>query len=561
MEIIILLIIALVSGILTSLSPCVLPILPVVLASGIDGNVKRVRGVILGLVLSFTVFAISLSAIVSALGMPADTIRIIAVVLLVGFGLSLAFPKIWDTIQFAIEKVWHPQPSTTQRRDFWGGILTGISLGVVWTPCVGPIVASVATLAAVGGLTLSSVLLVLFYSIGAGLTLYVLAKGGERLAGRMNFIKQNSTNLRRIFGIIIILTGLFIGFGFERQFQAWALNVLPEQWTNLPTVFEDRFNTAEIMEGEEIEIEMDRVDTKHSTAVNNTVALTTDFEGAKVQRRKLLQGCPKQDCIPSLDAPIFETAESAAAWLQEEDVVFAVEHRGEFRAYPQRIMNWHEIVNDQIEGDNVLITFCPLCGSALAFRPDVNGRDVMFGVSGKLHENDLVMYDRLEGNLWQQITGEAIVGPAAQRGETLKQLPIVTTTWEEWVEENPETLVLSRDTGYVRDYDVYPYGTYEQDDRILFGSSDAGVALQTKTVVYGIHVNSVSKAYTEDDLKAEHTITDKVGGESVVVSRDSSGAVSVRLADGTEIIPTRLFWFAWAAFNPDTELYASGQGQ
>ena len=182
--------IALISGILTSLSPCVLPILPIVLASGIDGNIKRVRGMIAGLVVSFTIFALALSAIVEVLGIPADVIRNVAVALLVALGISMAWPRIWETIQTYIERVWKFQPSQSRSKGFWGGFGTGVGLGVVWTPCVGPIVASVATLAALDGLTFGSVLLVFAYALGSGLTLYAIATGGKRVAEKTNFIKK-----------------------------------------------------------------------------------------------------------------------------------------------------------------------------------------------------------------------------------------------------------------------------------------------------------------------------------------------------------------------------------
>jgi len=213
-------------------------------------------------------------------------------------------------------------------------------------------------------------------------------------------------------------------------------------------------------------------------------------------------------------------------------------------------------VNDTIGGTPVAITFCPLCGSALAFERTVDEVITEFGVSGKLHNSDLVMYDRYEGNLWQQITGEAIVGPGARRDEKLKQIPIVTTKWGEWKKEQPDTEVLSRDTGHSRDYDAYPYGTYEQDDELYFGVKNLDKKLQIKTVVYGIEVNSASKAYPENVFDQQPVITDAVGGTPVQLEKTGEGKIVVtNLQTQEEIIPIRLFWFAWAAFHPDTEVY------
>ena len=291
--------------------------------------------------------------------------------------------------------------------------------------------------------------------------------------------------------------------------------------------------------------------------VVNSVSLQDDFTGAKVEKGDLLQGCfGGKDCIPSIDDPVFESAADGDIWLEDDDRVFAVNFEGVQRAYPQRILNWHEIVNDEIGDMRFIVTFCPLCGSSLAFEPTVDGRFTEFGVSGKLHESDLVMYDRYEGNLWQQISGDAIVGPAAQRDETLTLLPMTTTTWSEWKTEFPDTEVLSRETGFARDYGRYPYGTYEQDDEIYFGVENLDESLQIKTVIYGVELDDGSKAYPESAIKEMGVIEDEIAGVAVTVEYTDAGAVKVtNMITGEEIVPIRLFWFAWAAFHPDTELY------
>ena len=299
---------------------------------------------------------------------------------------------------------------------------------------------------------------------------------------------------------------------------------------------------------------------ENNTIVYKDLPLTTDFQGAKISEEELLQGCPRKDCIPSIDNPQFESGQSADQWLNPEDTVFGLNDQGTIRAYPERILNWHEIVNDQINDKPVAITFCPLCGSALAFDRIVDGITTEFGVSGKLHNSDLVMYDRYEGNLWQQITGEAIVGPAARRGESLKKLPLTVTTWEQWYAEYPETEVLSQDTGFSRDYDLYPYGTYAENGEIFFGAPYQNKALHPKTIVYGITIDGQSRAYTEDDLKEEEIIFDTLANHPISLTYEPDGSVTVISTAGIDQRdnipePTRLFWFAWAAFNPDTTLY------
>lgn len=272
---------------------------------------------------------------------------------------------------------------------------------------------------------------------------------------------------------------------------------------------------------------------------------------------KLIQGCPIKDCIPSIDEPKFELTTEADKWLEDSDVVFVIEHKGEVRAYPQKILNWHEIVNDVLASDPIAVTFCPLCGSALSFdrRVGTSAGSVQvleFGVSGKLHNNDLVMYDRESESLWQQITGEAIVGKFL--GKRLKQIPTSGMRWRDFKGKFSDSKVLSRNTGFSRDYDQYPYGSYEQDLSTLF-PVEGGVdqTIHPKTIVYGIEVNGKYKAYQQESIAKEGEIKDIVAGATVTISYNNGDVTVTRNSE--EIPATRIFWFAWKAFRPDTELY------
>lgn len=269
--------------------------------------------------------------------------------------------------------------------------------------------------------------------------------------------------------------------------------------------------------------------------------------------QKLIQGCPGgKDCIPSIDNPKFEPLNAGDKWLNDEDVVFALDHKGEVRAYPQRILNWHEIVNDEVSNDPLVVTFCPLCGSALAFDRTVDGQVLEFGVSGKLHNNDLIMYDRQTETLWQQITGEAIVGKLF--GKRLTQVSMSGMRWKQFKDEFLEGLVLSRETGHARNYDSYPYGGYETDPSPLF-PMQVDSTIHPKTVIYGVEVNDNFKAYPEEKIEKEKQISDKVGGVSVQLLYNNGDIVVKRLDTNEEIPATRLFWFAWKAFRPETKIY------
>lgn len=546
--------IAFISGILTVFSPCVLPILPIILASGIDGKISRIRGIIVGLVISFTIASLLFATVVRAFGIPADTIRNGAVILLVILGISMVFPAMWGKVQFIVERYWHVKPIQNQNSSFGSGLLTGVSLGIVWTPCIGPVVATVATLAAVDRFSFGTVLIVFAYALGTGIPLYFIAKGGQKVTSRLTIFKTKNETIRRIFGIIILATAVFIWTGSDRALQAWMISHLPTSWTQLATTFENKANTNQSLQ--EIQKRDSIEKTTSGSTVIKKVSLQTDFTGAKIKPNDLEQGCFRQDCISSIDNPKFENVQKTS-WLQDSDVVFTISHKGTDRAYPQRILNWHEIVNDSINDNPIAITFCPLCGSAVAFERQVNGIITEFGVSGKLHDSDLVMYDRYEGNLWQQITGEALVGPAARRNEKLKPILLGTTTWGIWKKDHPEGFVLSQDTGFARDYNQYPYGAYEQNDELYFGVKNLNKKLQIKTVVYGIEVDGKSKAYPAGIFDRSDFIEDSFGNTKLKLQKKASGEIEViNLQTNKKIIPLRLFWFAWAAFHPNTEIYS-----
>ncbi len=289
----------------------------------------------------------------------------------------------------------------------------------------------------------------------------------------------------------------------------------------------------------------------------------------------LEQGCFARDCIPSIQDPKFDSASEADEWLNDDDLIFGIVIDGQARAYPQRILNWHEIVNDTINDTDFAVTFCPLCGSAISFERTVNDQTTTFGVSGKLFNSNLVMYDRLEESYWQQETGEAIVGKAADRGDKLKTIPMASSFWSDWKQANPETEVLSRDTGYSRNYDRYPYGAYEEDGELYFGIENTDTRLQIKTPGYGFEIPDYGhKFYQESDLPFNSIIDDtlekKVDVSDKLVNPEASNQISVSvtnkngivimtLEDGSEIIPIRTFWFAFAAFHPESLIYEPAQ--
>lgn len=289
------------------------------------------------------------------------------------------------------------------------------------------------------------------------------------------------------------------------------------------------------------------------TPIGN-IKVTQDGVKYIIDPAKIRDGGPPKDGIPSIDSPKFVSVSEADKWIEDNELVLALEYKGIKRVYPLQILVWHEIVNDNIAGDPILITYCPLCGSGIAYERKLNGEDVEFGTSGKLYNSNLVMYDRKTDTYWSQIGGQAIVGELT--GMKLKEIPIDTVVWRDWKSAHPDSEVLSQDTGFNRQYGTDPYGNYYENSFLMFPVESQDNRIHAKTVVFGIEVNGMFKAYRESDLKETPSITDTLGGVNIKVERDSVGVVKITDTDtGEEIVKERDFWFAWYAFHPETQLY------
>jgi hypothetical protein len=294
------------------------------------------------------------------------------------------------------------------------------------------------------------------------------------------------------------------------------------------------------------------------TACAEPVKNGFDLAAALVPPEAIASGGPPRDGIPAIDRPRFAPA-ADVKFLRDEERVLGVSRNGIAKAYPVRILNWHEIVNDSFGTERVVVTYCPLCGTGMAYLAEVGGRRLGFGVSGLLYNSDVLLYDRETRSLWSQLLSQAVSGP--MKGTRLTVIPLAHTSWSDWRTRHPETLVLTPQTGYVRDYERDPYAGYERSAEIWFGVQQRSDRYHPKELVIGLEINGRFKAYPFTALeRAAAGLRDVVGGRAIVVrfdARHRTGAVYDAASD-EEIPAVIAYWFAWYAFHPETELFEGG---
>ncbi len=317
-------------------------------------------------------------------------------------------------------------------------------------------------------------------------------------------------------------------------------------------------------------------------------------ENLKIRLEEITWGGVQVDGIPSLDDPELIAADEAD-YLQDDDLVFGVEINGDVRAYPLRIMGWHEMFNETIGGVPVALAYCTLCGAGILFETLVPGRDkpFVFGSSGFLYRSNKLMFDRETDSLWNQFTGKPVSGPLVDSGLMLKIRPVATTSWGRWKALHPDTKVLSLNTGHRRDYGSgVVYRDYFASPDLMFPTivRDESVA-KRKDRVFGIRDVAAAKAWPIAAFKGGRVINDAVGSRNVVLIGDAetrtvraydrrdmefaSGSASNLVAgpggnwtitesdlvgpDGTKLarVPGHLsYWFAWDGYlGADSELY------
>jgi hypothetical protein len=292
-----------------------------------------------------------------------------------------------------------------------------------------------------------------------------------------------------------------------------------------------------------------------------------------IRVEEIVWGGVVKDGIPALVQPKFVSAEEAD-WLWDGEPVFGIEIDGDVRAYPHRIMDWHEMANDVVGGVPLALAYCTLCGSAVLYETTVPGRPepFEFGSSGLLYRSNKLMYDRQTHSLWNHFTARPVVGPLVDSGIELRTRPVAVMRWHRWRERHPATRVLSLETGHSRDYSPgRPYGTYFTSPSLMFPTSTADARLSPKDIVFVVRVDEGLRAWPMRAFADGRVLSDAVGtrtlvlvgdgGDETVRAYDRGAAVFTSKVEGSAAAPLALFDDAGGRWSVSEEALTAPDGR
>jgi len=246
---------------------------------------------------------------------------------------------------------------------------------------------------------------------------------------------------------------------------------------------------------------------------------------------EIRDGGPGIDGIPSIDAPNFVAADEASPILSDDLLVIGIKVNDETRAYPHYILDWHEIVNDDVNGVDVALSLCPLTGTSIGWSRIVNGSKTTFGVSGKLYNNNLILYDRATSSNWSQVGLQCINGSLIRQRPDL--VTVLETTWGVWKTMYPSTKVLTTNTGFSRNYGVYPYGDYRTNNSyLIFPLTKSDSRIPAKERVHSIINDDKAKVYKFSAFGNGNVLRDVYQGKDILLVGDNTTIVSFEL-DGS----------------------------
>ena len=293
--------------------------------------------------------------------------------------------------------------------------------------------------------------------------------------------------------------------------------------------------------------------------------LNTNTSKAAINVDKVLSGGPGKDGIPAIDSPEFVTVAEADSFVEDEFLGIFVDIEGVKRYYPNNILVWHEIVNDQIGDKEVAVTFCPLCGSAIVFDRNIGDQTLSFGVSGLLYESNLLMYDRGSESLWSQIEGRAVVGDFAETDLEIIESQLIS--FKNIKDKYPDAQVLSTQTGFQRDYNRYPYGDYETNNDFIFPVTYLGedINVESKTIMFASNIDDIPVAFGLNDLKEVKEVELELPNGKTITARhildENTDEIQITDNDGNAYPGYFTMWFSWSNHNLENGVGPEKNGQ
>jgi hypothetical protein len=280
-----------------------------------------------------------------------------------------------------------------------------------------------------------------------------------------------------------------------------------------------------------------------------------DVSGSLVPAEQIESGGPPRDGIPALSSPRMLSA-AETKYLRPAERILGVAVNGESRAYPIRLLNWHEVVNDTVGEKAIVITYCPLCGTGMVFNAAVGERVLEFSVSGLLYNSDMLLYDRQTESLWSQLMAQAVSCPS--KGKTLALVPATYTSWASWSAAYPNGSVLDINTGHDRDYARNPYAGYDKTRALYFDMSNRDSRFHEKDPVVGLVLDGQAKVWPLRELATVGggQFTDRINDTELHIRYSvTDQTVVIEDATGNTLPSVPAYWFAWLAFYPDSLVF------
>lgn len=545
------------AGILTVLAPCILPLLPVVIGSSVSSRSWQRPVVVIGsLALSILLFTFLLRSSTALIDIPPSFWGWFSGGIIILVGLFLLFPNVWSRLSFVSASSTAANKTLGtghQQESFRGDVMVGAALGPVFSSCSPTYFLILAQVLPADFFT--GTLYLLAYLAGLVLVLGLIAVLGQRFTTRLSGLADPQGWFKRTLGALFILIGIFIASGLDKQLQGW---VLDSGYFDVSR-FEQRFLDDATGETNDFRSLGEALEVGTDPSVNTPRHLRqsfpdTDWSQVDPAIENALSGGPGRDGIPAIDEPTFVPIDTFAYGDDTQAMVMIGDN--EVRVYPYNILIWHEIVNDVIDDKPIAITFCPLCGSAIAFERTLpDGTVSTFGVSGSLFESNMIMFDRATESLWQQSTGHSLAGTL--HPSTLELVEFQLLTIGDVKAQFPNARLLSDDTGHRRDYGRNPYVGYDtNDDFFIFAPSSLDASFPSKEIMVVFRtLNELPITVPWQALRNVGLHEETIDGELHRLEVLDSGELAITTETGQSLPFYFEMWFSFAVQHEDKTVH------